>query len=248
MDDRSYSKRELKQIIDRALRMQSQSDQHPANGDASATTGHSLADLIAVGRELGVDEELIRRAAGEVDQTGAGSTAVRLTGGELVQSERATVPFAITREQAEELTVDLDRLTDLPGHSSVAGRRVSWQSSYLASQQHGWSLTVSVAPRGEQTVIEVEGRNGLLAGGLFGGLVGGVGIGAGLGVGVGVGVGSLGSAVFAVAVPIAFLGASYALARSLYRMITRSRRRRVATVAGRIREILEASGPTDGQE
>lgn len=247
MDHRSYSKRELKQIIDRALQMQSQSDQHPASGAESAATDHSLADLISVGRELGVDEELIRRAANEVDQTGAGSTVVRLTGGELVQSERRTVPFAITREQAEELTVDLDRLTDLPGQSSVAGRRVSWQSSYLASQQHGWAVSISVVPRGEQTVVEVEGRNGILAGGVFGGLVGGVGIGAGLGVGIGVGVGSLGSAVFAVAVPLAFLGASYALARSLYRAITRSRRRRLATVASRIREILEASGPPDAQ-
>ena len=245
MDERTYSKRELKRIIDRALRLQAASDQEPHRSETHDPAGHSLADLVAVGRELGVDEELIRRAAREVEEHGPTGAASRLAGGAIVQSERSLLPYSITREQAEELTVDLERITDLPGQASVAGRRVSWQSNYLAAQQRGWSISVSVAPRGSETVVQVDGNNGLLAGGLFGGLVGGVGIGAGVGIGVGVGVGSLGSALFAVAVPIGFIGLSYAFARALYRAIARNRGRRIAAIAQEITSILDASRPAD---
>lgn len=245
MDDRTYSKRELKQIIDRALRLQATSAEEPV-GPHTEPDGHSLSDLIAVGRELGVDEELIRRAAREVEEHGAYRSATRFAGGEIVQRERVELPHEITREQAEELTVDLDRITGLPGQASTAGRRVSWRSSYLAAQQRGWSMSVSVAPRNGATHVEAEGRNGMLAGGIFGGLMGGVGIGAGVGVGVGVGIGALGSPLFAVVVPIVSLGASYAIARALFGAIARSRRRRLSAIAGEIRRILEeprASAP-----
>lgn len=247
MDNRTYSKQELKRIIDRALRLQATAQQEP-DGAPREPDGHSLADLIAVGRELGVDEEQIRRAAREVEQHSQNTTAARFAGGEISQTERSVVPYEITRDQAEELAVDLDRVTHLPGQASVAGRRVSWQSSYLAAQQHGWSMGVSVAPRNGETVVEVEGRNGMLAGGIFGGLVGGVGIGAGLGVGFGVGIGALGSPLFAAAVPIAFVGASYVLARALFRAITRSRRRRLATITEQIRQVIDESRSTENGE
>lgn len=235
MDDTRYSSRELKQIMDLALRQQR--ERNPAQAD-----GHSLDDVIAIGRELGVDAEAIRSAANAVKERAGGDRARALTGGELVQTETAVVPAPMSRELAEELAADLRRIAGFPGHGSVTGRHVSWQSNYLVSQQHAWSLNVSVAPRGEQTRIEVEGRNGFLAGGLFGGVVGGMGLGAGVGVGVGVGVGTLGSALFAIVVPIATIGVTYLFARGLFTAITRNRRRRIARMVERIKALLEQEG------
>lgn len=238
MSDKSYSKQQLNRIIERALQLQQNVDQSRSDS-VEPRHGHSLQDLIAVGRELGIGEEQIRLAASEIESPDTATTVKQLLGDELTYTRRYSLPYQISRDQAEEVAIDLERIIGLPGQVSTAGARVSWQSNYLAAQQRGWTLGVSVAPRGNETVVEIESRNGMLAGGLFGGGIGGVGLGAGLGVGLGVGLGSLSSPLFAVFVPIAFLGGSYLLSRTIYRGVSRSRRRRVDSIAERIRDILD---------
>jgi hypothetical protein len=230
-----YSKKELNQIIERALRLQGEEE-----GQVVPREGHSIDDLIAVGRDLGIDEEQIRRAARDVETRRMAGTAMRWLGGEIVQEERLVLNHGVHQARAQELAADVERIVGLPGQVSTAGRRAIWQASYLAAQQRAWMLTVSVGAYEDQTVVEVESRNGVLAGGLFGGLGGGLGIGGGVGVGVGVGVGALGSPLFAVVFPLACIAGSFLFARTLFRAITRGRRRKIQRILERARELPPA--------
>ncbi len=121
MQKRTYSNKELNRIINRAIELQ----QSPENDTPGPTEGHSLEDLIAVGRELGLGENEIRNAALEVETPGSSGVAAALLGGELVHTQHLILPFRISRQQAEELAADLSRIVTLPGTVSTAGRRVS---------------------------------------------------------------------------------------------------------------------------
>ena len=59
------------------------------------------------------------------------------------------------------------------------------------------------------------------------------------GMGLEAGVGTLGSALFAIVVPIATIGATYLFARGLFTAITRNRRRRIVRMVERIKALLE---------
>jgi hypothetical protein len=233
VEKRTYSNTELKQIIDIALRLGNRETRNP-----TATQGQSIEDVVAIGRELGISDELIRRAAGEMESKKSRGFQARVFGGIMIQEERLELDQSIDLVRLEELSVELRRITGLPGQASMVGRRLSWQSSYMASQQRAWALSVSIVAGDENTVVKFESRNGYLAGGLFGGLIGGIGVGLGIGVGIGVGVGELGSTLFATLVPIACLGGSYLLARAVFSIITRARRRKVQRMVERVREFL----------
>ncbi|HKJ85246.1 MAG TPA: hypothetical protein VKA06_04185, partial [Spirochaetia bacterium] len=151
MEDRHYTNKEFKQIMDRALRIQGQSD-------SSAEQGHSMSELVAIGRDLGIDEQAIREAAGDVALRGGGGMGARLAGGELVQREQVDVSHEMSREEAEEVASEIRHIVGLPGSDSVTGRRVTWQTNYLVAQQRAWTLSVSVAAHGGRTRVEVEGH------------------------------------------------------------------------------------------
>jgi len=234
VEKRTYSNKELKQIIDIAARLQNREAGSPA-----ATEGQSLEDIVAIGGELGISDELMRRAAGELTIRKRRGLSAMFLGGTIIQEERIVLDRSVDLARLEEVSAEFKRIAGLPGQASMIGRRVSWQSSHMASQQQAWALSVSVAAGDEKTVIEVESHNGYLAGGLFGGMMGGIGVGAGVGVGIGVGVGALGSSLFATLVPIAFLSGSYLLSRMIFSIITKARSRKVQRIIERIRELLE---------
>ena len=239
---KSYGNRDIKRIIETALRIQQRE-----SGGATGENEPTIEDVVGVGQELGVPRDIMLRAAREVETRRAEGPWRAFLGGELVQEAHATVQGRVSEEHIQELAADLSRIIGVPGRANMVGRRLSWQTSYFAAQQRAWMLTVGVGVSGNTTSVDVEGHNGYLAGGLFGGLLGGVGVGAGLGVGLGVGIGELGSALFAVIVPLLALGGSYLLARALFRAISRSRRRRIERACSELREIL-AGSLEDGEQ
>jgi hypothetical protein len=238
---RRYSDKEVRALLKRASELESQASALPA-----PVEGPTLSELEAIAEEAGINPLAVRRAAREMDAGGrtvAPSSPVSsaVLGAPLsVQLERVVQGNA-PDSVLERLLPALHRASGGTGNPSLLGRTLTWQS---AIPQSARALQVTVSAGSGGTHILIEERYGNLAGGLFAGLVGGGGGGIGLGVGVGVGVGALGSALFATLFPLAAIGGSFLLARSIYGSFVRKRE----AVLGRLMEemvaVLEAGVET----
>jgi hypothetical protein len=234
MDEHSYSEREMKQIIEHALKMQ-QKTKTPR----VPTDEHSLSDIIEISRDLGISEEMIRQAAHDLDSGKRQSLAKKLLGDDLQQTHRLVLDYPAEMEKLEQLAVELSKITRISGNVSMIGKTLLWQSDYKARQEQSWNLSISVSVKKEKTIIEIENQNTMLAGGLFGGLGGGVGLGAGFGVGLGVGLGALGSAAFSILFPIGVLCGSLAMARKIFVLVSKHRRKKLDQILNKIKEVLQ---------
>lgn len=234
--DTSYDDRQSARIIRRALELQ--------KDEGAAGHGHaglSLEDLEAIGRESGIGPDFIRRAALELasEEPNGGARLARSFLGHPIRS-KTTVPSArAAKATLEELLVSLASITGDMGSGSIVGQTLTWNSDAAIAVRSGRSLSVIVRPASSGTEVCVESNIGGTAGGLFGGLMGGLGLGAGLGVGMGIGIGLLGSLAFTLVVPIGFLAASWLLARGIFSLVFRHRRRRDGRIAERIRQLLD---------
>ncbi|HUI68886.1 MAG TPA: hypothetical protein VL354_00110 [Spirochaetia bacterium] len=183
--------------------------------DAGLSTGLSASEVESIAQDIGIGSEVIRRAIGEYERQRSDRIARVLLGEPIQLVEELTVDRSLT---AEEVLAHLAR----PARMRMG-------------------LSVSVTPQGGQSRIRVTDRPYGPAGGIFGGLVGGLGIGAGLGVGLGVGIAVLGSPLFIAVVPLGFIAFSYALARRIYRVVVRARRRFVRELIDRVRESVASA-------
>ena len=237
-----YDDQESARIIKRALEIQQ--TERPGEGGAS---GLSLTELEGIARESGIDPELIRRAAHELSAESAGrpGTAARLFfGGPIRSAAAASLRSEVSPELLESLLVPLPTITGDAGTGSVVGRTLMWNSDTLAAMRNGRSLSITVRPRAGGTEVRVEDNLSGIAGGLFGGIVGGMGLGGGLGLGLGIGL--LGSPLFAALVPIGVFAGAWLLARRIFALVRRYRKRREARILETIRTALE-SGPTQSE-
>jgi hypothetical protein len=230
---RRYGDDDVSRILKRATELQR------AEPTAADPEGLTLSELTEIAREAGIDPDLLRRAASEIEsRTPTRSLAERLAGAPMSIVIERTVPGELPPERFDAIIPLIQRATEGQGTASAVGKTLTWSSrtdANTAAQQ------VLVAARDGQTLIRVEDRFSSLAGGLFGGVVGGVGIGAGLGAG-GALAGILGSVALAIALPISVIGASYAGARAYY---VRTVRRREAAAARLVDEIATyAAGET----
>ncbi len=226
---RRYGEREVSRILERAAELQA------TEGAAAPSAGLTLGELEAIAAEVGLDPAHLRQAAIELDTGGADASVARLAGAPTrVRTERV-LPFEVTTEALGAVVAVIQQTADLPGHGSLVGRSLTWQSQSASSVR---TLQVMVTASGGRTLVRVEERYGGLAGGLFGGLVGGVGGGVGLGVGVGVGA-TLGSLVIGLGVPLVAFGGSYVLARTIFRQVVHGRRAALEALASRVMDALE---------
>ncbi len=237
MDEHSYSEREMKQIIEHALKMQQKTKTPRVPSDE-----HRLSDIIEISRELGISEEMVRQAAEDLKSGKKKSTVKKIFGDDLQQFRRLVLDYPADIENLEQLSVELSRITRISGTVSMVGKTLLWQSDYKAQQEQSWNLSISVSIKKDKTIIEIENRHSALAGGLFGGLGGGLGLGAGLGVGLGVGLGALGSTAFSIVFPIGALAGSFALARTTYVLVSKQRRKRIEQILEKIRGMLQPAG------
>lgn len=233
--ERRYSDDEARRIIKRALQLQ-----HRQMENEAPTEGVSLSDLESIATDVGVSRELLRRAAEEVESGEANRARSKFIGSTTSPTERLELAHPVSDEDLQELLAALPSMTGEEGTGNSHRASLSWSTSAVTAMRTGRVLHVSVRGAKDRAVVRIRDDLGQMAAGLFGGLLGGVGLGGGLGVGLGVGIGALGSPLFATIVPLAFLGGSYLLARTVFRLVSRRRRREVGRIAERIREFLEA--------
>ena len=233
---RRYSDEEVKLLLKRAAELESEKRNLPARSE-----GPTLSDLESIASEAGINPDLIRRAARELDSTSTaplstGSGGSAFFGAPLSLEIERTVQGEASQETLERLLPIIQRAADGVGMPTVLGKTLTWQSQDDAKMR---TLLVTVSVGRGETRIGIEERYGNLAGSLFGGIMGGGGTGLGLGVGLGVGLGALGSAMFATLFPIGIMGAAYALSRSIYRHTVHGRMRALAKLMNELVATVE---------
>jgi hypothetical protein len=224
-----YSDEEVALILKRATEMQR------AEPNIESPTGLTLADLQGIAVEAGIDPELLRRAAAEIEHHSPTTIGAQLAGAPLMIRLERVVPGEFPGSRLDELVPVIQVATAGQGTASAIGQTLTWSSrseNQMASQQ------ILVSAKNGETLIRVEERFSQLAGALFGGIMGGVG--GGLGLGVGAAVGSvMGSLAFSLLWPIAIISGSYYMARQILRYQVGKRRRAAETLMDELVERVQ---------
>lgn len=229
---RRYDDREVSRILERAAELQRA---EPTAGDPEGLT---LAELAEIAREAGIDPELLRRAASELQEhTPMASLGARLAGAPFAIIIERTVEGELQSDRFDALIPRIQQATKGQGTASAVGRTLTWSSQ---TSDNTTSQQVLISSGEGRTLIRWEERFGSLAGALFGGIVGGGGVGLGIGAGGAI-AGILGSAVLGVGIPVAALGGSYALARGIFSRMVRGREAEALAVVDEIATFVAQS-------
>ena len=168
---RRFNEKEVALIIKRASELQQM------ESTAESSTGMSLAELEQVAREAGLDPELVRRAAVDLD--------TRVTDQKPNRCPRRAdrVCASSARSTARCPPTSTSRWC-----SRCSACWAGWASASTLGRTLQFSMTgvrrrhaseravqVTVTPRNGRTTIRIEEPLGPLAGGLFGGVMGGMG-------------------------------------------------------------------------
>ncbi|HEX7942218.1 MAG TPA: hypothetical protein VF488_10460, partial [Gemmatimonadaceae bacterium] len=215
--NRRFNEKEVALIIKRASELQQNET------TAESTTGMSLAELEQVAREAGLDPELVRRAAADLDTRVTDQTPNRFLGAPTVLRLERTIDGEVPTDEYEPMVLEMQRLIGGTSTASTIGRTLQF-SLTGGNHQHasGRDVQVTITPRNGRTTIRIEERLGPLAGGLFGGLLGGMGGGLTVPVAV-IGAALTHSAILATGLGGVVISGSYLLARTIYGRIVRGR-------------------------
>jgi hypothetical protein len=233
---RRYSDSEVEQIVRHAADEQLA---HPTEEGMSLRTVQQIAD------DVGISPERVERAARKLEvrepvappaESGAG--ALWLGSPTLIACERVVdgeVPQSVYEDLVDEAQATLSTV----GQAGTFGRSLTW-STVHPGPGGGRALQVRITSRGGQTRIHVEERLGELAGSLFGGIMGG-GAGGGLGMILGIGLGALGAGPEVGLLAAGWVGGMYALARTIFRAVSRRRRTELQKLSNRLAAIATES-------
>jgi hypothetical protein len=238
MDEASYSETDVKKIIQRALELQKREKEHQAITSGSDSGEFTLHDIEQTAKEIGLENDLVHRAAMEIQGGARSSFLKRFLGSETEIAAIGRDDTATSNEALQELAVTMQTITGFSGTGSAQGSVCSWVTSRADVEQRGFPTQITVRSVTSGTVVEIRERLGQLAAGLYGGLMGGVGLGAGLGVGLGVGLGKLGSGGAAAIIATGTFVASYGLARLIFTSVAARRRRETRVMLKRILSFL----------
>lgn len=238
---RLYDDDEVSRLLKRASEIQAREGVGPTRA-----SGFSLAELEEIASEAGIAPAHLRQAAAELEGAGPRGGWSWATGEPVGILLERVVPVDLPATAFEQVMVEIQNDAATQGQASLVGRTLTVQSD---APNRSSTLRILVTSRNGQTRIRIEERLHQLAGGLFGGIIAGVGGGLGVGAGVGLGAGVLGSALFAVAVPVGVIGASFFLARGIFSRIARRRQRVLADLMERLVHAVEAAGtaPPEGR-
>ena len=218
---RRYGEEEVARLLKRATELQrDEGSRGPVAGELT------LPELEDIALEAGIDPRHLRRAATELERGGASprSRWSWLTGAPATLLLEQTVVGKLPPDAFEGLCAEIQQRVGALGQASVVARTLTWQTETPNKTR---SLQIVVTSRDGEIHLRIEERLNQLAGALYGGIVGGVGGGAG-GAGLGVALGILGSAFYAVALPVGAVTGSYLAARTIFSR-TAARRREVLT-------------------
>lgn len=229
---RRYSEDEVGRLLERATEIQRRE-----GSTAASAGGLTLRELEEIAAEAGIDPQLLRRAASELDAGEAPPTTVldRVMGASPTILFERRVPGRLSPAGLEAIVVEIQSALGVLGQPSLVGNTLTWRSE---TPNNTRSLQIVVASRAGETYIRIEEQLNQLAGGLFGGLMGGVGCGVGFGVGFGVGLGALGSVLFAATFPPGVIAASYVAARISFTTVARQRRAILGDLVQRLSDAV----------
>ena len=214
---RRFDEKEVALIIKRASELQQ------SETPAESTTGMSLAELEQVAREAGLDPELVRRAAADLDTRVTDQTPNRLLGAPIALQLERTIDGEVPADEYETLVLEIQRQLGEVGSASTIGRSLQWTVQSAARRRTSTrTVQVTISPRNGRTTIRIEERLGGLAGGLFGGLMGGLG-GGSAGIAAGIGFGALHSVAAFAGIWGGVIAGSYLLARTIFGRVVRGR-------------------------
>ena len=231
-EQRLYGEDETGEILRRAAQLDAKKQhERPAL---------SLDEIEAIARDSGIDPQLVRQAARDVQSKRSSSASAKWLGAPVRFSVERVVDGEVTTDMHEALAADI-RATifgsaTVSGQMSVVGRSLSWSGFSTAG-----SLNLELVPRDGKTYIRIDVNASQIAGGLFGGIIGGVGGGLGTNVAwmlpgflhlpVVAGIGGF----------LAVVGLAYGLARALFVWRVRALHQRLEQLADRL-EIAVTAG------
>jgi hypothetical protein len=128
MTERRFNEAEVAAILERAAEAQHTGSRRLPSGDASE--GMTLADLQAIGSEVGIDPRLVARAANALDQAGR-STSRRFLGLPIGVGRTIDLGRKLSDEQWEQLVVDLRETFDARGNIRQEGSFRQWTNGNL---------------------------------------------------------------------------------------------------------------------
>ncbi len=125
MTDRRYTEEEVAAIFERAAEAQQTARRQLPPGE-----GMTLADLQAIGREVGIPAELVAQAARAMDHSGAPASRM-LLGLPIGVGRTVDLGRPLSEEEWERLVVDLRETFDARGKVSAQGRFRQWTNGNL---------------------------------------------------------------------------------------------------------------------
>jgi hypothetical protein len=231
--EREFSEKEVNLILKRAIDLQK------INLSGSQRSGNlSAGDLAKIAQETGINSEFIEQAIHELENKSiekAHGLKEIIFGGPSTTTLYKELSSDIQKEKFEELIPVIHRVLSLHGQSTVIGNTFTWQYRDLRT---GSSVNITVAQKAKKTVLELQTNLLGLKGGLFGGLMGGLGGGLGMGFGFGFGLGALHSFLFPIFWIPGVLFLSYLLARTIFKGISRSTKKKLQKLMKELIDII----------
>ncbi len=176
--ERRYSEDEVNAILDQATEAQTS---RASSGSGSGSVGLTLRELREIGKEVGIAEADITRAANALDRPAPAATADRKFLGQTIGVGRtAELPRPLTDREWHHLVTDLRETFDAKGKLHEDGLSRSWTNSnlqvFVEPSGQGQRLrlrTVKGSARPYQSVgLGFMGASAALAIGSFLGVVG----------------------------------------------------------------------------
>jgi hypothetical protein len=146
MTDRRYSEEEVAAIFERAAETQ-----QTARRQLSPGEGMTLADLQAIGSEVGIPPELVAQAARSIDRAGSGASRT-LLGFPIGVGRTIELDRQLSAEEWERLVVDLRETFDARGKVSSEGRFRQWTNGNL-------QVLVEPTPTGDRIRLKTVNGN-----------------------------------------------------------------------------------------
>jgi serine/threonine protein kinase len=156
------------------------------------------------------------------------------SGREVLWSQQFTrsIPGTLPPEHFDLVVAAIENAMGLTGRVSVVGKSLRWHAAHPNR-----IVSVSLEPRGDQSIIRGREQLGQLAGGLFGGIGGGVG--GGLGGGLSYPAYMVGGPTAVLAWLILVVGGALLLAWVIYDNVRRSRGEALQRVLAEVAEVVE---------
>ena len=150
---RRFNEKEVALIIKRASELQQNET------TAESSTGMSLAELEQVAREAGLDPELVRRAAADLDTRVTDQTPNRFLGAPTVLRLERTIDGEVPADEYEPMVLEMQRLLGGVSTASTLGRTLQF-SLAGGDRRHasGRAVQVTVTPRSSTTTTPVSAR------------------------------------------------------------------------------------------